>query len=168
MSKTKSVIKSKTKILPKNNTDFEDKIEYITEQLRENYLQQKKLMSDMKQLMLLHKKDLKSLNKLNKTNCGKNSGFNKPQPVPESLRLLLKLDTEPISRSAVTKLLYQYFTDNKMYNTKTKKEIIPTPKIKKIFGMVDGDIINFFNLQTWLKKIYTRESKKDLTLDLDD
>jgi hypothetical protein len=57
--------------------------------------------------------------------------------------------------------MYQYFTDNKMYNTKTKKEIIPNEKIREIFDMNDDDVINFYNLQTWLKKVYNKNSTTD-------
>nr|AEX62947.1 putative SWIB domain-containing protein [Moumouvirus Monve] len=45
-----------------------------------------------------------------------------------------------------------------MYNTKTKKEIIPNSKIRKIFGMKDDDVMNFYNLQTWLKKVYNESN----------
>lgn len=32
------------------------------------------------------------------------------------------------------------------------KEIIPNRKIREIFGMKENDVMNFENLQTWLKK----------------
>lgn len=138
-----------------NEVDFEAKIEEITQALRENYAQQKKLMNDLKELMNLHKKEVKlSAKSGTRANSGKHSGFNKPETVPEPLRKLLKIEDEMLPRSKITNLMYQYFTTNQMYSTKTKKEIIPNDKIKKIFGMKKNDVINFYNIQTWLKKIY--------------
>lgn len=146
-----------------NVSDFETKMEYIMNALKENYMQQKKLMNDLKELSALHKKDLKIISKTNnKGNTGKFSGFNKPEPIPEPLKKLLKIDADMMSRSALTKIMYQYFTDNNMYNLKTKKEIIPNAEIKKIFGMKHDDVINFFNLQTWLKKVYDENTNLNI------
>lgn len=158
---------------PKNNKneehDFENKMDEIREALRENYAQQKKLMNDMKELMILHKKEIKMSAKTgNRSNSGKHTGFNKPEPVPASLKKLLKIKEEMLPRSKITRLMYQYFTDNKMYNSKTKKEIIPNEKIKEIFDMDDNDVINFYNLQTWLKKVYNKNSSTDNILKIED
>ncbi|AKI80241.1 putative SWIB domain-containing protein [Acanthamoeba polyphaga mimivirus] len=134
---------------------FDDKLNELREELRENYIQQKKIMNDIKDLATLHKKDLRlAVKSGNRLNSGKHTGFNKPQTVPQSLKDLLKIDDDVLSRSKVTELMYKYFTDNKMYNSKTKREIIPNSKIKKLFGMKEGDIITFYNMQTWLKKVY--------------
>lgn len=161
--------KDKKKLKKQNNEDFEEKLEKIRTQLKENYLQQKKLMGDLKELLNIHKKDIKlSAKNGNRTNCGKNSGFNKPEPVPISLKKLLKIEEDMLPRSKVTSLMYDYFTNNKMYNTKTKKEIVPNSKIKEIFGMNDGDVINFYNLQTWLKKVYNDNANSNKKLELDD
>lgn len=142
-----------------NNNDFDNKIESIKEELQKNYVQQKKLMNDLKELIILHKKEIKLTTKIgNRANSGKLSGFNKPEAVPPSLKKLLKIKEDALPRSTVTKLMYKYFTDNKMYNSKTKKEIIPNAKIKEIFNMNDDDVINFYNLQTWLKKVYNENT----------
>lgn len=164
-------VKNQKKSVKKNPTNdddnFEIKIEEIRQALKENYVQQKKLMADLKELMNIHKKEIKLVSKSgNRSNSGKNSGFNKPEIVPLSLRKLLNIDDEMLPRSKVTGLMYKYFTDNKMYNSKTKKEIIPNNKIKKIFGMTDDDVITFYNLQTWLKKVY--ETSQNNVLQLDD
>jgi len=149
----------------KNKDDFEEKMYEIREKLRKNYLEQKKLMNDLRELSNLHKKELKLLSKNGpRKNISKFTGFNKPQPVPESLRTLLKLnENDQLPRSKVTSLLYKYFTDNKMYNKNTKKEILPNDKIRKIFGMKKNDTITFYNLQTWLRKLYdeTNEDGSD-------
>lgn len=139
-----------------NDIDFEDKIRQIREELKENYQQQKKLMNDLKELMNIHKKEIKltSINGNRTNNIRKMSGFNKPENIPKALKNLLKIEDDELPRSKITKLIYEYFTNNNMYNKKTKKEIIPNKEIKKIFKMKEGDIITFYNLQSWLNKIY--------------
>lgn len=122
-------------------------------------------MNDLKELMLLHKKEIKLSTKSgNRSNSGKYTDFNKPELIPLPLKKLLKIEENMLPRSKITKLMYQYFTDNKMYNKKTKKEIIPNKKIKEIFGMIEDDVINFYNLQTWLKKVYRENTVNDNTL----
>ena len=168
-SPTKKATKKKTKINNTESEDFETKLGTIRTALKENYIQQKKLMNDLKELMSIHKKEIKLVSKTgNRTNSGKNSGFNKPEKVPPLLKKLLKIKEDMLPRSKVTALMYQYFTDNKMYNSKTKKEIVANNKIKEIFGMGEGDVINFYNLQTWLKKVYKEGSADNKTLKIDD
>jgi hypothetical protein len=162
--------KQKNKSVDKDETDddFENKLDEIRQALKENYAQQKKLMNDLRELMTIHKKEIKLISKSkNRGGSGGQKGFNKPEPVPLSLKKLLKIKEDMLPRSKVTQLMYKYFTDNKMYNTKTKKEIIPNDRIKTIFCMEDGDVINFYNLQTWLKKVY-QESNSDSTLKIED
>ena len=162
------VIKKKIKNTKNDEENFENKMDQIREALRENYIQQKKLMNDLKEIMTLHKKEIKMSTKSgNRSNSGKHTGFNKPEPIPLPLKKLLKIDVDELPRSQITKLMYQYFTLNKMYNTKTKKEIIPNKKIIEIFGMQKGDVINFYNLQTWLKKVYNENTAEDNTLKID-
>ena len=162
------VIKKKIKNTKNDEENFENKMDQIREALRENYIQQKKLMNDLKELMTLHKKEIKMSTKSgNRSNSGKHTGFNKPEPIPLPLKKLLKIDVDELPRSQITKLMYQYFTLNKMYNTKTKKEIIPNKKIIEIFGKQKGDVINFYNLQTWLKKVYNENTAEDNTLKID-
>lgn len=152
-----------------NNKNFDEKIEEILEALKENYIQQKNLMNELRVLRSLHKKEIKLSSKPKKrTNSGKHTGFNKPEPIPPSLIKLLKIKESSLPRSKITGLMYQYFTDNEMYNTETKKEIIPNSKIREIFGMKKGDVINFYNFQTWLKKVYEENSENNTILKIED
>jgi len=148
--------------------DFDAKANEIRQAIKDNYIQQKKLMNDLRELMNLHKKEIKVVAKARKGNAGRLSGFNKPEKVPESLKNLLDIEEPTMSRMEVTKKLYQYFKDNKMYHTNTKKEIIPNKEIKEIFGMKKSDTITFYNLQTWLKKVYHEDQKNDMQLNIDD
>jgi len=152
-----------------SNENFEDKIEEIRQLLKNNYIQQKKLMNDLKELTTIHKKEVKLTSKSGtRKNSGKHTGFNKPERVPISLRKLLKIEEEMMPRSKVTALMYQYFKDNKMFTVKTKRRIIPNEKIKEIFGMEDDDNITFYNLQMWLKKVYQENLIDDTVLKIDD
>jgi chromatin remodeling complex protein RSC6 len=141
--------------------DFELKMDIIRDGLRKNYLEQKKLIADLKELQTLHKKEIKSVSNGIRKESGKLSGFNQPKAVPEDLRKLLGIkETELLSRSKVTHLLYKYFTENGMYDKKTKKEIIPNSSVRKIFGMKKTDSLNFYNMQTWLRKLYDESTEE--------
>ena len=115
-------------------------------------------MNDLKVLMTIHKKEVKTATRMKKGGAGKLSGFNKPEHIPESLRQLLDIDEVELPRSKVTKILYKYIEDNNMYNTNTKKQIMPNKKMKKIFGIETGDNMTFYNFQTWLKKVYNEDN----------
>ncbi len=155
--KEKSDKPKKEKSDETNKEQFENKVESICEQLRENYNQQKKLMNELDELKRMYATDIK-LSKPNKrTDTITYLGFNQPEEIPESLRKLLKIKEELLPRYKVTALLYKYFSDNKMITTvKRQGKIIPNKKIQEIFGMNDKDEIDFYNLQTWLGKIYCK------------
>lgn len=139
----------------KDIIDFESKLESIRNKLMENYKEQKILMNEMKDLMTLHKKEIKVASKNVSTNAGKCSGFNKPEKVPYSLKIFLDISDTHMSRSRVTQILYQYFRDNKMLSNKI---ITPNKKMKKIFNIDKDKQLNFYNLQSWLKTVYDCEA----------
>jgi len=156
------VPKKVTKKKVEESVDFENKIDDIIQALQENYIQQKKLMYELKELKTLHKKEIKQIRtQPSDKKSGKHTGFNKPQPVPEKIQKLLDIDDTHLPRSTVTSLMYQYFQTNNMYNKETKKEIVPNKEIRKIFDMHEGDIMNFYNFQTWLKKLYQQTPVED-------
>ena len=149
----------KAKKSPPVESDFDSKLNEIREALRENYREQRMLDKKLKELMTLHKKDIR-LSRKGSSNSGKHSGFNKPEPVPEALSGLLGIEEEEMPRSQVTKLLYKYIKERGMYNEKNKRILEPSRRIRRIFGMEDDDEITFFNLQTWLKKLYVEEEQE--------
>ncbi|AYV85485.1 MAG: putative swib domain-containing protein [Satyrvirus sp.] len=163
--KPKSKSKSKPKLLKSsksshkivNNKNIESEKIKIMEKLKKNYVQQKKLINDLNKLVSSDINKIKlSYEPQCRINSDKQTEFNKPEKIPESLRKLLKIKEDMLPRSKITELLYQYFTNNKMYDETKKNVIIPNAKIKKIFGIAENDVINFYNLQAWLKKVYDR------------
>lgn len=162
--------KSKAKAKPKKQIDdsdeynFENKKEDILKTLKEINTLTKKVTADLKELESIHKKELKLASKTTTKKSGKQSGFNEPVPVPEPLQNLLELDNTPLSRSHVTKLMYKYVKENKLYSPDTKKIIIPNKEMKDIFGIKKNDVMKFENFQTWLKKVYNENDK--LILDI--
>jgi len=172
ISSKKNNIKKKSKSKNNNLSDdidennFENKKKEIIETLREINLLTKKTMIDLKELESIHKKEIKSIGKPMKKNSGKQSGFNKPVPVPVPLQKLLKLDDRLLARSHVAKLMYKYIEENNLYSPKTKKIIIPNKEMRTIFGMKQNDVMKFENFQTWLKKVYNEND--ELILDIND
>jgi len=153
----------KKKPVKTDEANFENQLDNLIQALQENYAQQKRLMCELKDLKTLHKREIKQArnDSTSSKNSGKHSGFNKPQPVPEKLRTLLEIDETDLPRSTVTSLMYQYFRSNDMCD---KKDITPSKEIRKIFDMQDDDVMNFFNFQTWLKKLYKVPSDEKLII----
>ncbi len=144
--------------------NFEKKKEEIVSTLKEINTLIKKTIIDLKELEMIHKRELKNISKNTKKNSGKQSGFNKPVPVPKSLQKLLILNDDPLAKSHVTKLMYKYIEKNNLYSPKTKKIIIPNKEMRNVFGMKESDIMRFENFQTWLKKVYNEDD--ELVLDI--
>lgn len=153
----------KKKLTKTDEVNFDSQLDNLIQALQENYAQQKRLMCELKDLKTLHKREIKQArnDSTSSKNSGKHSGFNKPQPVPEKLRMLLEIDETDLPRSTVTSLMYQYFRSNDMCD---KKDITPSKEIRKIFDMQDDDVMNFFNFQTWLKKLYKVPSDEKLII----
>lgn len=150
-SKTAKKTRKVTKFAVTEN-DLSDKLEEIKNALRENYLEQKRLSNELNQLLKTYHKEVKLEEN---DQC---PSINKPERIPECLRQLLGIEEKILPRFEVTRLIYRYFKDHQMYDPKREPEIIANDQIKKIFGMKKGDVISLYNLQSWLRKIYEKES----------
>jgi len=81
------------------------------------------------------------------------SGFAKPSAVSADLAEFLGLAADAqIARTDVTKKVIEYVKEHKLQNPESKMQIIPDEKLKKLLGPAEGDVIKFFNIQTYLKK----------------
>lgn len=136
------------------NDDFDLKLDKLRKELHENYIEQKQLMDQIQQLLTSHKISLSSNKSKIVPKIYKFNDFNKLEKIPPSLRKLLKIENETMTKMDITKLLYEYFKENKMYDKKTKTKIIPNNQIKKIFNIKNNEEINFYNLQMWINKLY--------------
>lgn len=150
VKKKKNAHNSNCKIVEFNANE---RVEELIIALQDNYAQQKILLDELNKLRTSHNKQicLSSDSRVRSPSL-KHSDFNKPVPIPKTLRNLLNIRDDKLPRPKITNLMYEYFTNNDMYN-RTTKEIIPDSRIKKIFGMEKGDTITFYNLQSWLRKI---------------
>jgi chromatin remodeling complex protein RSC6 len=104
----------------------------------------------------MSKKISKNKKKTKKKN--NNSGLNYPVNVSKDLSEFLGLENEDtkIARTEVTTQIIKYIKDNQLQDPKNKKIIILDEKLEKIIApyMKEGDIVEFFNIQTYLKHHY--------------
>ena len=82
--------------------------------------------------------------------------FNDPIPVPEKIIKLLGLDNDSeLSFAALSKLIFEYITENKLYN---KKEGVIKHNIalRKALDINKDDTLTLFNLQSYIRKAYDK------------
>ncbi len=79
--------------------------------------------------------------------------FNTPEPIPQSIKDLLSIQEEVMSKSEITDRLFKYISENKLCDNKTKI-IAPNKKMKKLFKMDNDEVITYYNFQSWLRRIY--------------
>jgi chromatin remodeling complex protein RSC6 len=149
-----------------DQNNFESKKKDIIKTVKEINALTKKVLADLKELEAVHKREMRQAGKNINKKSGKQSGFNKPVPVPVPLQKLLGLDDKPLARSHVTKLMYKYIKENNLYSPKTKKIIIPNKEMRMIFGIKKNNVMKFENFQIWLKKLYNEGD--ELVLDIND
>ena len=137
----------------KKSNNIDKKIAEKMAALQDNYAQQQKLNAELKELIALHKKNI-SISANAEGRRSSNAVTNKPEPVPEALIELFEIDDKNLPRSVVTTLFYKYLKDNKLYDTKTNKQIVPDDKLIEIFGIKKGETMDFYNIQKWLNKLY--------------
>ena len=124
-------------------------------------------------LKILHKEVLKERKDLLKKNSKNNkkkkkknnlSGFAVPTKITKELAEFLNLDEDTeISRTDVTSLICKYVKEKNLQNPENKKIIIPDDKLKKLFNgyLAETDQLEFFNIQSYLKYHFIKESKSN-------
>lgn len=138
--------------------EIEEKINSILDSLRKNYLEQKKLEKEIRELLPLHKKQIKLATKSKKQAKSRQTGFALKNDVPQKIRDFFEIDDEPMSRTDISKLFYQYFRENNLQDQKDKRNINTNSSIRKLFGMTKQDKLTMYNFNTWLKKLYDEAS----------
>ena len=81
------------------------------------------------------------------------SGFAKPSSISDDLAIFLGLEAgSQLARTDVTSKVIAYVKAQNLQNPEKKREIIPDAKLSALLTPKDGDIITFFNLQSYLKR----------------
>lgn len=88
-----------------------------------------------------------------------NNGFNRPQTVsPELSKFLGLKKDEQISRSAVTKAINKYATENNLKHPDNGRILILDDKLKTILKPPEGTQVTFLNLQKYLSEHYIKQA----------
>jgi chromatin remodeling complex protein RSC6 len=83
---------------------------------------------------------------------GTPSGFSKPGPVSDELRVFLKLDKGSlVARTEVTKAINAYCKSNGLQSEKDKRILKADKVLTKLLRLKKGDELTFFNLQKYMK-----------------
>lgn len=83
---------------------------------------------------------------------GQPSGFSKPGPVSDELRVFLKLGKdELIARTEVTKRINAYCKEKGLQGEKDKRILNADKTLQKLLRLGKNDELTFFNLQKYMK-----------------
>ena len=86
-----------------------------------------------------------------------NNGFNRPLEISEKLRTFLDLaDGETISRSAVTKAMNKYVTENGLKHPDNGRRIVLDDKMTDLLSPPADTEITFLNIQKYLSPHYVK------------
>jgi chromatin remodeling complex protein RSC6 len=148
------------------NTGKEDpfllKCEELINKITKNYRSER---DEIRELMKLYKKELK--NKKNKKK-NKETGFTKPEIVPEELANFIGIEkgTE-MPRTELTKRVYKEIKRRGLFYKNDKRVLRADKEIQKMFKLKDNvnkindpkdkEGFNFFNLQTYIAKCYNEQ-----------
>ena len=135
------------------------------ELIKDITLTYKKQKEQIKNLVKLHKKELKLIHK-NKNKNKTKTGFTKANKVPDRIADFVGIEKGTLlARTEVTSLLMQEFKKRNLLYSKDKRIIIPNNDIKKLFVNLpnstefsndpkDPNGLNIFTLQTHLSYCY--------------
>jgi chromatin remodeling complex protein RSC6 len=109
---------------------------------------QKEVVKERKENLKLVEKSVKKSQKKRSP-----SGFAKPAPISKELANFLGLpEGTELARTDVTTKVIAYVKEHNLQNPEAKTQIVPDAKLKALLAPAEGDVIKFFNLQTYLKK----------------
>lgn len=147
-STKKKSTKSHAAALDENTNNNHDEIMNILSALHENEIQKKKIMSELEKICDVSKTNTKNIIDI----CS----FHNCEVVPQSLRLLLNIEQLSLPRSVVTNLFYEYLVREKLIDKKCQV-IHYNQIIREIFKLDATYILDFYNLQTNINNVYSRE-----------
>jgi hypothetical protein len=122
---------------------------------------------------LVSKLTTKKIKKTTNTNK-KPSGFGESTIVPDELKKLLDINENMLPRTKLTKKVYEYIDSNKLKCTNNKRILRVNEKLANALKLTkeqinainnsndqkDKDGLNFYNIQTWISKLYPGNKDK--------
>lgn len=137
---------------------FVNKVSLINKEVKELQSLGKTLEKEFNAVVkVLSKQKNKSKNNENRTL----SGFAMPSLLSDELYDFLNIDKGTlIPRKDVTKLINEYIKKNDLRNEQDKRKILPDDSLKKIFNCTDNDAVTYFNLQTYMKHHFIKDTSK--------
>lgn len=127
----------------------------LNAQFQDLVVAMKTIQTNLKVLEKEVAKDRKELQKKckKKNDKKKASGFAVPTPITNELSSFLGLPNDSqIARTDVTSQVIAYVKNNNLQNPENKKQIFPNEALANLLQAPSGDVITFFNIQTYLKK----------------
>jgi len=118
----------------------------------------------MKTAEKLHAREVKAGGKSKRSAPKKDrapSGFAKATPVPEALRVFLKLAADvELPRTEVAKQIYAYVRDKNLRDKEDRRIIHPDKVLQKLFNLGDKETLDFKNFQKQLSRHYPQSASK--------
>ncbi len=146
------------------NSEFIIKCEDLIKEITINYKSQR---DQIRNLIKLHKKELKNAKKNKSNNKPKaKTGFTKPSKVPDKIANFIGIEKGTLMpRTKVTSLLIEEFKKRNLLYHKDKRIIIVNGDIRKLFPKLpeskiqstdpkDQNGLNLYNLQTYITYAY--------------
>jgi len=156
-----------------DTSEFIKQCDVLLIKINKNYKEQK---SEIKNLIKLHKKELKTARRYKKGKQNRDkTGFTKPTIVPDKLSSLIGLERGTImSRTELTKLIYHELHKRDLYYKNDKRVLRADNEIRKIFNLPesvnqsvdpkDKNGFNFYNLQKYIARCYLDTDNKSNTV----
>ena len=142
---------------------FFEKEKQFEKDKKEYYSQRKSIIKtqeqELKKFSKSFKHDIARVTKTRKTGNSGKGGFNKPIPVPKTLRIYLGIDEDTLmTRPQVTKLLNEKFKVEGFRSEENAKTlVISNKKAAKILGCELNHKIAFNEFQGFIAKFYNDE-----------
>ena len=147
----------------KTSLNIEERFEKCLQKLAAQKLAISETVVEVKKLQKIVSKKIakyeKNLNKKKKKRSP--SGFAKPSKISAELCVFLgKNPGTEMSRTEVTKLITTYIKEKSLQNPVNKRFIIPDRKLGKLLCLKKSDVLNYFNLQKYMKIHFPKTIKK--------
>jgi chromatin remodeling complex protein RSC6 len=87
------------------------------------------------------------------------SGFAKPTKLSDDLCAFLGVSAgSQMARTEVTRVINEYIKKNSLQDTADKRTIVPDAKLSSILKIADGQKLTYFNLQTYIKHHFQKDT----------